>query len=914
MFPQNVVPSGNSALPCDRHYRLQETFSLYESLLTGLCQMSPEIHTCGFTPEQISDTLHRILLDHPQLCHFEGQWTGDSVVRPIYTLSPDHMDTFQEVLGRITDQFSHTSGDREKAEQVFRWLSEHVTYDPAAPRGQSAYGALVEHRAVCKGIAKAFQLILRNLGIPCLLVEGSLDGQADHVWNYCRVDGQWRHWDVTLGYPLFSSRFGGGDPTHFLGLETREMIRTHTIHSFDPLPGEGHFFYSLSKGKTNPPPELTLPSRLLIHCSGIPRHIGTGSVSFVYRTTYRDKPAALKVVPCGLDLSKLYYATRECAMMDLVRNCPGIVPMLEFDIHHTDNGFTLFQLQEYMTPLDAYCLRRPMTVHRALNITRDICIALAECRKAGVAHLDIQPGNLYVDAEGHGRLGDFSAALPVEELNGLRQLRGTPAYMAPEVQTRFCYSEQSDMYSLGLVLYSLLSGGQLPFLKGNTLSQATQQRMNGDRFRMPEGTLRAFLDKVCAYSPEDRFPGLTDMQQALEELLSCCEDTLLPLPGAAPRSEDHSAVTQSALCQSTFPQWSWQDQVTSKIAPSDPTDPAIGNSLIEPNTWCETLPMDAPVLIDQDTQWDSDPAAYTAPLEVLRESDPAAWTIAPRPLRQADPAAYSVALASPPPESVRVDQVQFSAVAPQTALKGEYTLVQLYMYEQDFRHAVEEALQSGDGPMQEKKTGFFRVQDNTRVKVVLSSTDVEIPDDTSVQLWTGGYLVFDFALEIPFLFPKRQILLKASVYFDDVPATRLLLTMKTRSLREQKLELERADVISAFVSYASQDRARVGALVQGMRKARPDMDIFFDVNSLRSGENWEAALMREIERRDTLFLCWSNNARLSPWVDREWRYALAQKGADAIEPIPIDPPDLCPPPEELKSKHFGDSMLYIINR
>jgi len=216
--------------------------------------------------------------------------------------------------------------------------------------------------------------------------------------------------------------------------------------------------------------------------------------------------------------------------------------------------------------------------------------------------------------------------------------------------------------------------------------------------------------------------------------------------------------------------------------------------------------------------------------------------------------------------------------------------------------------------MQEKKTGFFRVQENTRVKVVLSSTDVEIPDDTSMQLWTGGYLVFDFALEIPFLFAKRQILLKASVYFDDVPATRLLLTMKTRSLREQRLELERTDVMSAFVSYASQDRARVGALVQGMRKARPDMDIFFDVNSLRSGENWEAALMREIERRDTLFLCWSNNARLSPWVDREWRYALAQKGADAIEPIPIDPPDLCPPPEELKSKHFGDSMLYIINR
>ena len=126
---------------------------------------------------------------------------------------------------------------------------------------------------------------------------------------------------------------------------------------------------------------------------------------------------------------------------------------------------------------------------------------------------------------------------------------------------------------------------------------------------------------------------------------------------------------------------------------------------------------------------------------------------------------------------------------------------------------------------------------------------------------------------------------------------------------EQKLDLTREDVLSAFVSYASQDRSRVAAIIQGMKKARPDMDIFFDVESLRSGEDWERALRAEIERRDVLFLCWSLAASRSEWVNREWHYAMEYKGIEAIEPVPIDPPDVCPPPGELKSKHFNDRVL-----
>ena len=127
------------------------------------------------------------------------------------------------------------------------------------------------------------------------------------------------------------------------------------------------------------------------------------------------------------------------------------------------------------------------------------------------------------------------------------------------------------------------------------------------------------------------------------------------------------------------------------------------------------------------------------------------------------------------------------------------------------------------------------------------------------------------------------------------------------------LVLKEHDILSAFVSYASQDRHRVAMIIQGMKKARPDMDIFFDVESLRSGDDGETALWTEIDKRDILFLCWSHFAKESKWVDAEWRYALSNKGVDCIEPVPIESPDVCPPPDELTRKHFNDKLLYIIN-
>ena len=263
---------------------------------------------------------------------------------------------------------------------------------------------------------------------------------------------------------------------------------------------------------------------------------------------------------------------------------------------------------------------------------------------------------------------------------------------------------------------------------------------------------------------------------------------------------------------------------------------------------------------------------------------------------------------SPP----RIDSVQFSAVAPNRVVPGKYLPINIVMYEDAFRKTVDDIVRSHEEGAKESKSGYQDVERNSLIKVTLTSPDVVIEDGEEEQKWAGKYLDFEFAAKIPNDFAEEQILFSATVYINDLIATKLKLILDCERKPKRNVTVTREDVVSAFVSYASQDRSRVAAIIQGMKKARPDMDIFFDIESLRSGQKWEEALKSEISNRDILFLCWSKFARDSKWVDMEWRYALESKGEDCIEPIPIDSPEVCPPPVEIKKKHFNDRMLYII--
>ena len=116
-------------------------------------------------------------------------------------------------------------------------------------------------------------------------------------------------------------------------------------------------------------------------------------------------------------------------------------------------------------------------------------------------------------------------------------------------------------------------------------------------------------------------------------------------------------------------------------------------------------------------------------------------------------------------------------------------------------------------------------------------------------------------------------------------------------------------ITSAYASYATEDRHDVLARIQGMLKVVPDLDVFVDVLSLRSGDNWRQRLEAAIVDHDVFYLFWSSAACQSTWVDWEWRTALRTRGLECIAPVPLETPDKAPPPPELSSLHFNDWTL-----
>lgn len=98
---------------------------------------------------------------------------------------------------------------------------------------------------------------------------------------------------------------------------------------------------------------------------------------------------------------------------------------------------------------------------------------------------------------------------------------------------------------------------------------------------------------------------------------------------------------------------------------------------------------------------------------------------------------------------VTLDKVQFSALAPKTFIKDDYSIIEIFMYEEAFRDVVQEAIANAEDPVKETKSGILTAEREAKITVTLSSPDIVIEDNTESQTWQGNYLHFSFAVEVP---------------------------------------------------------------------------------------------------------------------------------------------------------------------
>jgi serine/threonine-protein kinase len=173
-----------------------------------------------------------------------------------------------------------------------------------------------------------------------------------------------------------------------------------------------------------------------------------------------------------------------------------------------------------------------LPVKRALVLSIQIARALAYAHELEIVHRDVKPHNVLLDPGGAAKVTDFGIArtLDVEEaLTQTGTVLGTGQYLSPEQANGGRGDERSDQYSLGVVIYELLTG-EVPY-SGGSLMAIAMKHVNDPvpsvRERRPEVSVRLDSVVACAMAknPEDRFPSMQAMVTALEACLAELPDT-----------------------------------------------------------------------------------------------------------------------------------------------------------------------------------------------------------------------------------------------------------------------------------------------------------------------------------------------------------------------------------------------------
>jgi eukaryotic-like serine/threonine-protein kinase len=192
--------------------------------------------------------------------------------------------------------------------------------------------------------------------------------------------------------------------------------------------------------------------------------IGHGGMGEVYRAVRADgqftKEVAVKLVRGGFDTAFVIERFRHERQILAGLDHPNIARLL--DGGTTEDGIPYLVMELVRgTPIDRYCEQHQLPINKRLELFRDVCAAVHYAHQRLVIHRDIKPGNILVTEEGVPKLLDFGIAKILDPSStGETTMAGpmTPEYASPEQIRGEPITTATDVYSLGVVLYQLLTG------------------------------------------------------------------------------------------------------------------------------------------------------------------------------------------------------------------------------------------------------------------------------------------------------------------------------------------------------------------------------------------------------------------------------------------------------------------------
>jgi TIR domain len=270
------------------------------------------------------------------------------------------------------------------------------------------------------------------------------------------------------------------------------------------------------------------------------------------------------------------------------------------------------------------------------------------------------------------------------------------------------------------------------------------------------------------------------------------------------------------------------------------------------------------------------------------------------------------------PDGFAIDKVQFTLTGPSvlTPAQAHELIFWVHVEEQkpDVLTRASAAHKLPISDLSVKSEGPYPLVRGSRLSVRLKIKGLNCPDSHKWITWTGEIGSTGFVVEVPANACEGTYSGGASIRLNGGEIAKMSFVVCLGKAEPKAAEIPSATTVhrNAFASYASEDRAEVLSRVQGMEAAYKNLNVFVDVVDIRSGQNWEQELIQRISESDVFYLFWCHHAMASDWVSKEWRLALSAKGEDFIDPIPLESPQLAPPPKELADKHFNDPLLAFI--
>jgi serine/threonine-protein kinase len=260
--------------------------------------------------------------------------------------------------------------------------------------------------------------------------------------------------------------------------------------------------------------------------------IGAGGMSTVYLATDEtlQRKVAIKLMhrEIATDSDQLERFRREARAVAQL-NHPNVVTVIDAGEETSMDGAAPFIVLEYVdgeTLKEVIRREAPLDISQALAYTIEIARALGAAHERQIVHRDVKPHNVMISEEGGAKITDFGIArsLSEEGLTVAGRVLGTTDYVSPEQALGQQVTGQSDLYSLGVVLYEMLTG-EVPF-RGETPVAVAMKHVREEipdvqvlRPRVSAATA-AVLERATAKDPSRRYPDAATMAGELEEVLA----------------------------------------------------------------------------------------------------------------------------------------------------------------------------------------------------------------------------------------------------------------------------------------------------------------------------------------------------------------------------------------------------------